>query len=59
MLRRSGRIMRRPDYLIEHTSVAESGLEEPTTVEEALASQQKVQWDNAKKAENMGTQGED
>ena len=40
--RRSSRIWQKPDYYVERVSITKHGLEEPTTVKEALASQQKA-----------------
>ena len=51
MLHKSGGVTGRPDYLREDMSVAESGLEEPNTVKEALAGQRKVRWENAVETE--------
>ena len=37
--------VQRPDYYMERVSVAQDGVEEPTTVKEALASPQKAEWE--------------
>ena len=57
VLRRSGGVTGRPDYFREHMSVAESGQEEPITVKETLAGQQKVRRENSVEAEVRSVRG--
>ena len=59
VIRRSGRVRHRPDYYGESVSIAKDGLEEPTTVSEALTSQQKVKWKEAMEAEMRSLQDND
>ena len=54
--RRSGRIRQKPDYYVERVSITKHGLEEPTSVKEALASQQKAKWEEAMEAEMCSLQ---
>ena len=51
VIRRSSRIRQRPDYYVESVSYAKDSLDEPTTFEEALNSQQKRKWEDAMAAE--------
>ena len=50
-VRRSGRVRQRPDYYMERVSLAQDGLEEPTTMKEALDSPQKVKTNEDGKVE--------
>ena len=57
--RRSGRVRQRLDYYMERVSLAKEGLEEPTTVTEALKNQQKVKWEEAMATELRSLQDND
>ena len=50
-VQRSGSVRQRPDYYMERVSLAQDGLEEPTTVKEALDSPQKVKTNEDGKVE--------